>query len=144
MRDVSQGEPGLEKAGWYHKGPIQPPAQLMAGSLPALLALEWEKGDLQPSEAQRLLGARNPEFWAQLCMALYTDLPFTRYQFSHLYPGPSLRASPAWVIWTLMGDPQAKEEAEVGRITEGPNGSQPKGMGQVGQGLGYSHSRKNQ
>lgn len=26
---------------------------------------------------------------------------------------------------------------------EGPKGSQPKGVGQAGQGLGYSHSRKN-
>lgn len=40
LRNVSQGEWGLEKAGWYQNGPIPSPAQLVAGALSGLLALQ--------------------------------------------------------------------------------------------------------
>lgn len=39
---------------------------------------------------------------------------------------------------------EAKEGGGQDHREEGPKGSQPKGVGQAGQGLGYSHSRKNE
>lgn len=116
-KSVSYAELGLQNRGWRQKQPSQPPAQVVAGALPRLPAPEWEKGSLPPGEARssRELGTPSPgPNCARPCVQTCPSLGL----FPSLYPGPSLRASPAYVVWTLTDDAQAKEGAEMGRTTK--------------------------